>query len=253
MNDAIEDILRKKPHLTDPFRFYEKTVRFQDAVKALNVLVRPEQAAYAPEFVGAVFERFSTLLDLPEGSLSPLKSAMELGDIDFTRLPLGEVPAFSLPYAEDDLAMLLFLMSKPYFHALHDACRLDGSIWEEGACPVCNGQTALSWIGEDGRRQVCCSYCGTMGYAARAGCPVCREVDNAKQNSFTFDGEEGFRINACDLCHSYVKTVDAALISRLSPDIADLVSLPLDIVMQDKGYARRAPNPVGMRKITILG
>ena len=32
--------------------------------------------------------------------------------------------------------------------------------------------------------------------------------------------------------------------------LADLASLPLDIVAQGKGFARTAPNPIGLKKIT---
>jgi formate dehydrogenase maturation protein FdhE len=31
------------------------------------------------------------------------------------------------------------------------------------------------------------------------------------------------------------------------------MSLPLDIVVQEKGFERRSPNPVGMRKISTHG
>ena len=253
MNAVVENILREKPHLTDTFRFYEKTVQFVDAVRAFVPALRPPTAAYSAEALDPVFERFSSFIELPEGSLDPLKRAMELGEIDFTRLPLGEVPAFSLPYAEDDLSMLLFLLSKPYFIALRESRTLDDRTWEEGRCPVCRAQPAVSWIGDNGRRRVSCSYCGTTGYVDRIGCPVCQVVDASKQNILTFEREEEFKINTCDLCRSYVKTVDAGMILRLTPEPADLVSLPLDIVVQEKGYARRSPNPVGMRKISTRG
>lgn len=252
MNKVIEEILKKKPHLDGPLRFYESTLEFMESVKALKISPRPEKNAYSPETVDVIFERFTSYITLPEGSLSPLKRAMELGDIDFTRLPLGEVPAFSLPYAEDDLAMLLYLVSKPYFHALREACRLDGRAWEGGMCPVCNGRPSITWI-DDGRRLVSCSFCGARGYVDRAGCPLCLTVDEAKQKALLFDGEDGFRINTCDHCGSYVKDIGADLIAGLSPELADLVSLPLDFVVQEKGFQRRSPNPIGMRKITTRG
>ncbi len=251
MNPVIEEIIRKKPHLADPLRFYEKALRFFDSVRGLAL--GPRRAAYAPEVVSQIFDRFSSVIDLPGGSLDPLKHAMELGEIDFQRLPLSEVPAFSLPYAEDDLAMLLFLISRPYFFGLREARRLDDRMWEEGKCPVCSARPSIAWIGEDGRRRVSCSYCGTSGFAGRTGCLICLTVDAAKQNILAFDQEEGFKINTCDLCLSYVKTVDAGMLARMTPDIADLVSLPLDVVVQEKGYARRSPNPLGMRKMSSRG
>ncbi len=253
MHAVIEDIIRQKPHLTDTLRFYEKSLKFLATMRENPVKAGPRQNAYAPGLIGQVFERFSSFIELPEGSLNPLKQAMELGEIDFTRLPLGEVPAFSLPYAEDDLSMLLFLLSKPYFIALRESRSLDDRTWEEGRCPVCRAQPAVSWIGDHGRRRVSCSYCGTPGYVDRIGCPVCQAADAPTQNILVFEREEGFKINTCDLCRSYVKTVDAGMIVRFTPELSDLVSLPLDIVVQEKGYARRSPNPVGMRKISTRG
>jgi FdhE protein len=253
VQETIEDIIREKPHLADPFRFYERAVKFTESVRELHLLTRSEMNSYPRESIGRIFEIFSDAFELPEGNLSPLKRAMELSEIDFTRLTLGEIPAFSLPYPEDDLTMLLFLISKPYFLGLRDAYRLDNRIWEEGRCPVCNAQPSLSWVGEEGRRQISCSFCATTGYYDRMGCMICQNNDGPKQNVFLFEGEEGFRVNTCDACKSYVKTIEAGLLSRTGCEVADLMSLPLDIVVQEKGFQRRSPNPIGMRKISAYG
>ena len=84
------------------------------------------------------------------------------------------------------------------------------------------------------------------------GCPVCLNDDDQKSNRFTFDGEEGFTITTCDHCRSYIKTVDAAMLRNVTPDVADLMSLPLDLVVQEKGYRRSAPNPLGMLKMSMM-
>jgi FdhE protein len=253
MNAVIEELIRKKPHLAEPLRFYEKAVRFTESVRELASATGPGQVAYAPDVINRIFDRFSSFIDLPDGSLDPLKRAMELGEIDFTRLPLNEVPAFSLPYPEDDLSILLFLVSKPFFLALREARRLDGRMWEEGRCPVCSGEPAVTWIGKDGRRLASCSYCGTTGRVNSPGCTLCRIVDASKQGTLEFEHEAGFKINTCDRCHSYVKTIDEGMIVDWSPEVADLISLPIDIVVQEKGFVRRSPNPIGMRKMSARG
>lgn len=253
MRAVIDEIVRLKPHLADTLRFYEKASMFAEAVKALNMSVRPGQNAYAPAVMNEIFVRFSSYIELPEGSLDPLKRAMELGEIDFTRLPLGETPAFSLPYAEDDLSMLLFIMSRPYFSLLRDASRMDGRTWQQGKCPLCHAQPTLTWKENNGNRLASCSYCGTTGPVNNDGCPICQTVDRAKQNVLVFEGEAEVKIDTCELCRSYVKAVDAGFISRVTPEIADLVSLPIDIVVQERGYARRSPNPIGMRKLSSRG
>jgi len=39
----------------------------------------------------------------------------------------------------------------------------------------------------------------------------------------------------------------------MTSDLADLISLPLDIVIQEKGYKRSSPNPIGMVKMSSSG
>lgn len=257
MHMTIDELIAQKPHLTDLFRFYERATTFNRVVRELLAAEQssPDSTmrSYPPSVIEPVFQNFAVLTEVPQDMLDPLRRAMEVGDIDLTRLPLHEVPAFSLPYPEDDLAMLLFLLSRPYFSLLRDARPLDGQAWEQAKCPVCSGQPALLSNGPDGPTRLHCSYCGTTGPIASAGCPVCLNDEDRKRSRLTFEGEEGFTITTCDHCRSYVKTVDAAVLRSTTPDVADLISLPLDLVVQEKGYARRAPNPLGMLRMTTAG
>jgi FdhE protein len=251
--DLVDELIKEKPHLADPLRFYGKAVGFMDAAEELAVTPGPAQTAYPPDIVARIVDIFSRAIELPEGTLAPLKQALELGEIDFTRLPLREVPAFSLPYAEEDLAMILFLVSRPFFLALSKSCNLNGRLWEEGKCPVCNAQPSLSSLRRDGRKELYCSFCGTSGEVLRAQCPVCLNQDSAQLHIFTFTGEEGFSVQTCDACKSYVKNAEPELLSRFGLDLADLMSLPLDMVIQQKGYSRRSPNPLGMINMNVRG
>ncbi len=253
MQAIIEDIIAKKPHLADPLRFYAKVTKFMESVKDISLAPQPGQTAYPPGLAAQVADSLSAALDLPEGALSPLREALELGDVDFTRIPLGESPAFSLPYAEDDLAMLLFLISRPYFLAKRDASGPVDRLWEGGKCPVCRARPALSSFAADGRRLLHCSFCGSVGDVHRDQCPACLTADPGSLKTFTFKGEEGFSVLVCEACKSYLKTVDADLFSRISPDLADLMSLPLDIVIQQRGFKRHSPNPLGMMKMNAAG
>ncbi len=255
MNADIQTLIEKKPHLKDPLKLYEKVQQFCREVCDLlpsngSRLLTVESKAYPPASVEQIIQKFSSVFELPEGTLAPLKQALEVGDIDFTRLPLHEVPAFSLPYPEEELGTLLYLLSKPYFAKLRDACRLEHRFWEEGRCPVCAARPAFSSISEEPRRRMHCSYCGTAGYYTYIGCPICRTNDVSKLGTLVPEDEEGFRIVTCDSCGSYVKTVEGGRLGALSPDLADILSLPLDIVAQRKGYVRHAPNPIGLRKMT---
>ena len=98
-----------------------------------------------------------------------------------------------------------------------------------------------------------CSFCGTKGRYDADGCSVCHNKDTALLNTFFVKKEKEFNVRACDLCKSYVKTVDEKLLGRMTPDLADLMSLPLDVVVQEKGYKRPSPNPIGMVRMSASG
>ena len=65
----------------------------------------------------------------------------------------------------------------------------------------------------------------------------------------TLEGEEGMRADTCDKCMSYCKTFEGQMAADNSMDELDIISLPLDIVVQEKGFKRLSPNPVGMMRM----
>lgn len=250
----LQSMIEKHPHLRDPLELYAKWERFHREVDGIlpkngSTFLTVDPQGYPRNSAEPVLKAFSSAFSLSFEALGPLCRALEAGDIDFSRLPLDEVPAFSLPYAEEELASLLFLLSRPHFLRLREARPLDGRPWEEGRCPVCSARPALSSIAEGPQRRLHCSYCGTIGTYRYFGCPDCGNEDMPKLGTLVPEGEEGFRVATCDECRSYLKVAEGKVLSGMTPDLADLVSLPLDIVAQGKGYARRAPNPIGLRKM----
>ena len=63
------------------------------------------------------------------------------------------------------------------------------------------------------------------------------------------DDEPGFRVVTCDECQTYVKVLEYPVLKEMGFDLADLASLPLDIIAQEKGYVRLAPNPISLKKM----
>jgi FdhE protein len=248
---TVKEIVEKRPHLKDVFRLYEKVGVFERTVIGLNINITAEDITYPPESVDVIFKSFSTIFDVPEDFLSPLKGAMAAGKIDLFRLPLNGIAPFSLPYQEDEFSGVLFLISKPFFIQLGNSLgKRDPMFWEEGRCPVCNALPSLSFIRQDGARKLHCSYCGYAGLWHRRGCPNCQNRDSLKLDIIETEEEKGIRIDLCNECKSYVKTADNNLLDDYTPDLLEIISIPLDIIAQGRGYRRRSPNPVGM--ITMI-
>lgn len=246
----IEEIIDKKPHLKETLSFYKKVKEFNDSVAELFRRTATHGGiCYAPSMVDEVFRRFSAILNIPLENLTPLLEAMRLGQIDLTRLPHNEISGFLLPYHEDELWMVLFIIGRPFFLDMKRLFTIDDFFWEEGRCPVCSARPTMSSILQDGRRRLYCSFCTTEGFYRRLGCPVCGNFDIKKDNILIIEEEEGYRIELCDDCGSYIKTVKEEKLKDYSVDIADLISLPLDIIAQGRGYRRNSPNPLGMLRM----
>lgn len=254
MTIDIQALIAQRPHLKGPLELYAKWQRFhQEASELLpkeRSAMSPEDSkAYPREIAGPVFQLFVSIFDLPREELEPLGQALEAGDIDFLRFPLDEVPVLSPPYDKEELATILFLLSRPYFLALRETFPLDGSQWEDGRCPLCSARAALASVVEGPKRNLHCSICGTIGQYRFIGCPNCGTADAAKLTTIMSEDEPGFRVITCDECQTYVKVVESSALKEMTMDLADLASIPLDIVAQGKGFVRTAPNAIGLKKM----
>ena len=255
MTIDIQALIAQRPHLKDPLELYARWQRFhREAAELLpkerSALAAEDSKAYPRECAGPVFRLFASIFDLPDEAFRPLGQALEDGSIDFMRLPLDEIPAFpAIACSENELAAILFLLSRPYFLALRQAFPLDGSQWEEGRCPLWSAHPALATIIEGPKRLLHCSFCGTSGSYRFIGCPNCGTEDVKKLNTIVSEDEAGFRVVTCDGCKSYVKIVESPALKDMTIDLVDIASLPLDIIAQEKGYMRRAPNPISLKKM----
>jgi FdhE protein len=245
---TLEEIAQTVPHLKDVLGLYRKVTEFNQLMGKLDTL-SPVDTAYPPSSIDPVFGSFSSIFDVPMGILAPLHEAMKLNQVDLSRLPLNDIPAFSLPYHEDELSALLFLIGRPFFLRLGSLLDVPLLLWEEGRCPVCHASPALSFLRQEEGKVLACSYCSTRGLWHRIGCPHCKNRDARKLEIIEVEQEKGFRIDLCKECKSYMKTMNEGLSGEHTPDLLDMISLPLDILAQGRGYQRRSPNPIGMTRI----
>jgi FdhE protein len=109
-----------------------------------------------------------------------------------------------------------------------------------GTCPICGGLPLISSLKEkEGFRHATCSFCRHEYRIKRIACPVCGENKQEKLTFFTVDEEPGFRVDVCDSCKTYIKTIDFRELDRIAvPVLDDLDSLALDYVAAGQGYRR---------------
>ena len=112
-------------------------------------------------------------------------------------------------------------------------------------CPYCSGSPVVSVLREaahGSRRSYVCAVCLAESAAARLGCVNCGETDVDKLPVFRTEATDPARIDACDSCRGYVKTIDFTRDALACLIADDLASVSLDLWAREQGYQRVRPN-----------
>ncbi|HEY3170943.1 MAG TPA: formate dehydrogenase accessory protein FdhE [Thermoanaerobaculia bacterium] len=152
------------------------------------------------------------------------------------------------PSTEDYLSRA---MLRPYVEFLRSVNTAPDRVHRQGQCPFCGG---FPWISarrdasvmEGARRMLGCALCGGEWLFGRILCPSCFEGDPAKLPSFQSEKHRVVRVEACETCNRYVKSLDLSEDARPIPEVDDLVSLSMDLWAVEQGFTRIEPGLAGL-------
>jgi FdhE protein len=247
---SYDELIKERPYLKEILELYHKLKGIDDIKVTLSGDMFSSKPGITDEEVREITFLVGRAFGLDEEDVHLLGKKVCEGKIPLREIPLRipEMPA--LPFEREELEVILFLIARPYLRAEKERMNLDGIFWAEGRCPVCNGAPVLSFLEKEEKRRFLCSYCGTMGPWRRTGCPFCGSDTPEETSIITAENEKGMKIYGCNACKSYLKGFEMELLAEHSPGILDILSLPLDVIAQEKGFKRHAPNPLGMIKIS---
>jgi FdhE protein len=187
------------------------------------------------------------------GQVEKIREALGKKKMDLKKLFEGGVEEKTIEQVAvasglDETIFSFFIQSsiRPSIEAGVEQLRgeLDPETWRKGHCPACGSLPSLSLLkGEEGRRYLLCSFCGYQWRTDRLSCPACNNKEQESLEYFCGEGEEAFRIDLCDRCHRYIKTIDYRSLEESDPSLEDLATLHLDVLAAQKGYRRAVPNP----------
>ena len=120
-----------------------------------------------------------------------------------------------------------------------------------GRCPACGAPPSISFRrelpGSDGAaRFLGCGLCGTEWQTNRIRCPGCGEENPDRLPGWQSETLPAARVEACDTCQRYVKSVDLSVDGRAVPEVDELRSLSLDLWAIERGYVRLEPGLAGL-------
>jgi hypothetical protein len=146
----------------------------------------------------------------------------------------------------EEFIFLVVNWMKPFFVAVAEACAdsYDEEDWQENYCPLCGSYPDMAEIVDklEGKRYLHCSLCEHRWMYVRISCTVCSNNDMQSIGYFiASESEERYRIDYCDKCKGYIKTLRIPKLydsSSFDVVIENLMTAYLDSAAMEKGYFR---------------
>ncbi len=217
--------------------FYIHVARFQERLYQ----AKPQFPANFSEFLDLVAKHGPQRMAQIAGSL---RSSAEKSWIDvLDKIWLTPVS----PATPEEF--LAFAYLQPFAEFSSDAAGLPMEGYAGSICPFCSRKPALGVLrqqGDAGRRNLVCGFCLAEWEFRRIVCPGCGEENHAKLPVYTAEEWPHVRVECCDSCQTYIKSIDLTKNGLAEPFIDELASIPLNLWAQDRGYSKLAPNLLGM-------
>ena len=153
------------------------------------------------------------------------------------------------PFAENGEALLASMFLQPLAEFVADRSTPEPRGETLAICPLCNGRPLVGVLrpeGDGAKRSLICSRCATEWAFRRIVCPACGEEMVEKLAIYTAEQFAHVRVEACDTCRFYIKTVDLTKNGLALPEVDDLASIPLTLWPEDNSYEAIAGNVLGV-------
>jgi FdhE protein len=261
--ERAQELAAAQPAASEGLRFYERIAGFQRSLYAGVVAqlgkdreTRPPGSLREELDLFVLFPSFPSFLSLVEAAApGPLsRSAAELAGRGATRWQEvlhdfwragADAPAELTP-AE---ALISWTFLQPYAEYLADHTEQPADGSTPDLCPRCGGRPQVGVLrpqGDGGKRSLICALCSTEWEYRRIVCPACGEEGVDKLPIYVAEELAYVRVEACDTCRHYIKTIDMTKNGKAVPVVDELAAVPLSLWAEEHGYAKLHPNLMGL-------
>jgi FdhE protein len=249
-----EELGARYEFASEILRFYLTIARFQEQFhRELQGAfdersVRSDPSPFAWPLPPGIAGRFNAFLSVAEqnGPASLRESAGQLrngGEASHFQLLTvfwdRSEPGALQPGPSDFFARAFLQPYAAYLRSLSSNVKSNGST--PFLCPFCKrrpGLGVLRPLGDGGQRSLVCSFCLAEWEFRRIVCPACGEENHAKLPVYTAEELQHIRVETCDSCRSYIKTVDMTKAGLAEPIVDEIASIPLDLWARKQGYTK---------------
>jgi FdhE protein len=115
-------------------------------------------------------------------------------------------------------------------------------------CPICRAKPIVGVLREEGdgaKKSLVCMLCAYEWNFRRVYCPACGEEREPQLGFYSAPEIPHLRVDVCDTCHTYLKTVDLTKTGLAVPVVDELATIPLDLWAREHGYYKLQTNLLG--------
>lgn len=251
--ERAEELARKHSFAAEVLHFYARIARFQlELFRQLSSrLVQADAALLSSSEIrdSLLHDQFSVFLrllrDHGPGKVADRATELEQGPAEIRTHLLNNFWSGTHPQRQEVDEFIARGFLQPYAGFLRGSAELPPEKHTSTLCPFCGrkpGVGVLRPLGEGGQRSLVCSFCLAEWTFRRILCAACGEEDHKKLPVFTAAELEHVRVEGCDSCRTYIKTVDLTRDGLAEPVVDEIASVPLDLWAQERGYAKLQPN-----------
>jgi FdhE protein len=116
-------------------------------------------------------------------------------------------------------------------------------------CPSCGAKPVVGVLrgeGDGAKRALICHLCASEWPYRRLICPNCGEEDKDKLPVYIAAQIAHVRVEACDTCRTYLKSVDLTKDGFAVPEVDEIATVALNLWADEHGYTKIENNVLGM-------
>jgi len=154
------------------------------------------------------------------------------------------VPQIPFPPTGEAEEFFWRVVKQPYAEHFRKSGEPAGS-----TCPSCGSKPVVGVLrgeGDGAKRALICSLCGSEWPYRRLICANCGEEDKNKLPVYIAAQIDYVRVEACDTCHTYLKSVDLTKDGFAVPVVDEIATVALNLWADENGYTKIETNVLGM-------
>jgi FdhE protein len=211
-----------------------------------NLIIEEEDLEYIFDFIFPTFKKYfhrgkEQILRLEE--LND-KRKISLGKLIVAQVIGDENPFKAISKKYDIPASLLEkvveFVSSPYLELCSEFFnkKLAKYKWKQSFCPICGNIPTMAMVNENkSKRDLWCRFCDTTWSFHEMVCPFCQNNDISTQNIVFLSDKKPVRIDSCNKCNNYIKTINEILLQqRPNFSVKNVETIYLDLLARNLGY-----------------